>query len=126
MLSANAFAGELLDPKALFSGDAEVCFSDGSSLYIFRPHGKFSLEPLGISGRTIKGTWKYDSDGLHISGTWSWINGMSIRDDRREMDIHVGHVTTESTDHKSAITGKTHKVQKAYFLIERVQKTTKG
>ncbi|MFA6176603.1 MAG: hypothetical protein WC765_08505 [Phycisphaerae bacterium] len=122
LFTTSAFAVDLLDPKSVFSGDAEVCLSDGSSLYIFHPNGEFTLEPLGISGRTIEGKWNYDSEGLHITGIWSWINGSSVHNDRREMDIHVGYVGSKTTDYSSRITAKQHKIQEAYFLIDRIEK----
>ena len=119
---ACGFAVDLQDTKTVFSGKAEVCFSDGSSLYIFHPSGAFSLEPLWISGRTIEGKWIYDSDGLHIAGLWSWINGASPLNDRRQMDIHIGYIGSKTTEYKSPITGKIYNIQEAYFLIDRLEK----
>jgi len=67
-------------------GKRELCISDGSSIYIFFPDKTFRLEPIGMSGRTIKGTWTNDSHRIHIVGQWSWINGLSPNDDFREME----------------------------------------
>jgi hypothetical protein len=121
LAGSNAFGVDLVEPKDVL-GVEEVCLSDGGSIYIFRPDGKFALEPVHASGRTIVGNWKYDANGLHITGAWSWINGLSVPGDRREMDIHVGYLGKKTTDHQSTITGETHKIREAYFLIERLEK----
>jgi len=80
------------------------------------------MEPLGISGRTIEGLWKYDSDGIRITGTWSWINGLSVPNDRREMDLNIGAILAKKTKRRSRNTGKEHEIQEAYFLIDRLEK----
>jgi len=76
LFSLPLFAGDLIKPESIL-GKRELCISDGSSIYIFSPDKTFRLEPIGMSGRTIKGTWTSDSDGIHIVGQWSWINGLS-------------------------------------------------
>jgi hypothetical protein len=116
---------ELIKPESIL-GKKELCISDGSSIFIFSPDKKFRLEPIGLSGRTIQGTWTHDFDGLHIVGQWSWINGAAAHDDFREMDIHIGSLKENSRDHVSAISAAKHKIYECYFLIERVEKTTKG
>ncbi len=122
ILAAKSWSADLLDTKKVFSGETEVCLSDGSSLYVFHPKGTFTMEPLGISGRTIEGLWKYDSNGIRITGTWSWINGLSVPNDRREMDLHIGAILAKKTKHRSRNTGKEHEIQEAYFLIDRLEK----
>jgi len=122
MYAARASAVDFLDPKSFFSGDKEVSLSDGSSLYIFHPNGEFSLEPLGLSGRTIAGKWRCDYGGLHITGMWSWINGSSLPNDRRSMDIHVGYIGSKTKDYNSPLTGKHYNIQEAYFVIDRLEK----
>lgn len=124
-LSIHLFAGELIKPETVL-GTKELCISDGSSLFIFSPGKKFRLEPIGMSGRTIEGTWTQDSDGIHIVGQWSWINGISANDDFREMDIHIGSLQGETRDYTSMISGSKHKIYECYFLIERVVKKKKG
>jgi hypothetical protein len=122
LLFSPVFGVEFLDTKSVFSGEAEVCLTDGSSIYIFHPKGEFTLEPLGISGRTIKGHWTYNADGLHITGIWEWVNGTSVPSDRRNMDIHIGYLGSKTTDYTSALTNKKHKIQEAYFVIDRLEK----
>ena len=119
---ASGFAVELQDTKTVFSGKSEICLSDGSSLYIFHPNGAFSLEPMGCSGRTIEGKWSYDSNDIHISGIWSWINGYSIKNDQRQMDLHIGYIGSKKTEYQSLNTGKIHNIQESYFYIDRLEK----
>ena len=119
------FAGDLIKPESIL-GKQELCISDGSSIYIFSPDKTFRLEPLGMSGRTIKGTWTSDSDGIHIFGQWTWINGLSSKDDFREMDIHIGSLQDSTRDQTSMLTASKHKIYECYFLIERVEKKKKS
>lgn len=125
LFSIPSFAVELIKPETIL-GKQELCISDDSSIYIFSPDQKFRLEPLGMSGRTITGTWSKDSDGIHITGQWSWINGMSADDDFREMDLHIGSLDNETRDHTSMLTATKHKIYKGYFLIERLEKKKKS
>ena len=118
----NSFAVDIQYTKTIFSGNSEVCLSDGSSLYIFHPNGAFSLEPLGCSGRTIEGKWSYDSNDIHISGIWSWINGTSIKNDYRQMDLHIGYIGSKKSEYQSLNTGKMHNIQESYFYIDRLEK----
>ncbi len=123
--SIHAFAGELIKPESIL-GTKELCISDGSSIYIFSPNKKFRLEPVGISGRTIEGTWTQDFDGIHIVGQWSWINGLSANDDFREMDIHIGYLQDKTREYTSMISASKHKIYECYFLIERLEKKKKN
>ncbi len=117
-----ATGDEFLDVKRVFGGEESVYLSDGSSVYIFQQNGIFALEPLGMSGRTINGQWEYADNVLHITGIWSWANGISPTDDRRDMDIYVGWISSKKEAHTSSFTGKTYTIPKAYFLIERLEK----
>ena len=125
LFSLPLFAGDLIKPESIL-GKRELCISDGSSLYIFSPDKTFRLEPIGMSGRRIKGTWKSDSNGIHIVGQWSWINGLSTDDDFREMDIHIGSLQDNTRDQTSMLTASKHKIYECYFLIERVEKKKKS
>ena len=118
-------AGELIKPETIL-GKRELCISDGSSIYIFYPDKTFRLEPIGMSGRTINGTWASDFDGIHIVGQWSWINGLSSNDDFREMDIHIGYLQDKTRDHTSMLYATKHTIYQCYFLIERVEKKKKS
>ena len=125
LFSLPLFAGELIKPESIL-GKQELCISDGSSIYIFAPDKTFLLEPLGKSGRTIKGTWTSDSYGIHIVGQWTWINGFSANDDFREMDIHIGSLQDTTRDQTSMLTASKHKIYECYFLIDRVEKKKKS
>ena len=117
-------SAELIDPKDVL-GIKQLCISDGSSVYIFFPDNKFQLAPVGLSGRTIEGTWSLDSKGLHINGKWGAVNGLSINDDFREMDIHIGYLTSETTENDFPMAGGKRQVSKCYFYIERLEKVKK-
>lgn len=74
--------------------EGRLAFTDGSSLYDFEKNGSFYSKPVGLSGQTIEGTWKLatvnDFTGpLVIQGTWGWVNGVSVINDRREMTMSV-------------------------------------
>lgn len=125
LLPLPLFAGDLIMPESIL-GKRELCISDGSSIYIFFPDKTFRLEPIGMSGRTIKGTWTSDSHRIHIVGQWSWINGLSTNDDFREMDIHIGSLQDNTRDQTSMFSMSKHKIYECYFLIERVEKKKKS
>ena len=125
LLSGPLFAGELIKPESIL-GTKELCISDGSSLFVFAPDKKFRLEPLGLSGRRVEGTWSLDSDGLHVRGKWTWVNGFSSDDDFREMDIYIGWLQDSTREHTSVIGGMRHQIHDCYFLIERLEKTKKA
>ncbi len=74
--------------------EGRLAFTDGSSFYDFEKNGTFHSGPLGLSGRTIEGTWKLatanDFTGSFvIQGTWGWVNGASAISDRRTMTMAV-------------------------------------
>ena len=123
-LAVHLIAGESIEPKSIL-GTKEVCISDGSSVFIFSPDKTFRLEPIGLSGRTIEGTWSHDSPTLRITGKWSWINGLSAIDDYREMDIHIGYLKENPREYTSKIEGTKHAIHECYFVIERVEKKKK-
>ena len=74
--------------------EGRLAFTDDSSLYDFEKNGSFYSKPLGLSGRTIEGTWKLAAandfaGSLVVQGTWGWVNGVSAINDRREMTVSV-------------------------------------
>jgi len=57
---------------------------------MFNKDGTFTSEPLSISGREIIGKWELRDERVFvIRGQWTWINGLSPRDDYRQMEIWV-------------------------------------
>jgi hypothetical protein len=78
--------------EAIIENDGVFAISDGSSTFQFHKGGEFVLEPVGMSGRTIVGTWK-KTDGGHFTvvGTWAWVNGVSAAGDYRRMKMHISY-----------------------------------
>ena len=116
----SAFSAEPLEVNKLLHAKGDFCISDGSSVYIFSPNGKFKSTPVGLSGRTIEGTWTNDSTKIYIKGKWGWMNGLSSNNDFREMDIHIGSVSDKVTIH--SVWAKKRIVHDAYFIITRLEK----
>ncbi len=115
-------AEDLLDPMAVIASEGRLVLSDGSSLFFFYRDGVFKSDPHGMSGRTIRGTWKqHESGGYQIDGLWSWINGLSPDNDYRKMVIHIGWVSDEVTELELMAHGKVV-VHKAYFFIQTLEK----
>lgn len=94
-------------------------FSDGSSIYSFYENGSFQLNPCGMSGRTIKGSWKEVDGFIRVEGEWSWVNGFSEADDFRVMRMHV--IVDPSRPNKTAGMNDVP-VSQVYFTIESIQK----
>ena len=74
--------------------EGRLVFTDGSSYYDFEKDGTFHSGPWDMSGRTIDGQWKRqnstdDFSPLIVQGTWSWMNGISQINDKRQMTIAV-------------------------------------
>jgi hypothetical protein len=108
--------------------EGKFVFTDGSSYYMFKKDGTFTSEPLGISGREITGKWEYVHDReFVIRGRWSWMNGLSPRDDYRQMTIAVFRpISSEIVDQLSGVDGTLNvKVYKCYFVIEELIKIPK-
>jgi hypothetical protein len=60
------------------------------STYQFYADGSFYLEPAGLCGRAIEGTWNWiDDNRIEVEGTWSWYNGISAINDRRTMTVYL-------------------------------------
>ena len=68
-----------------------VTVSDGHSSYTFYPSGDFDSGPLGMSGRTLKGTWKFiehdagTATKVEVIAMQGWMNGLSGNDDWRRI-----------------------------------------
>jgi hypothetical protein len=108
--------------------EGQFIFSDNSSVYVFKKDGTFNSCPLGMSGRTITGTWKADEPLFEIQGVWSWINGLSALDDRRKMILYVSpRGTFKTIDHLPCSTESMPiKVYDCYFLVEELSKIPKA
>jgi len=110
--------------ESIIASEGVFAFSDGSSVFRFEKGGTFVLEPVGISGRTIAGTWKQtDSGRLTVVGQWSWVNGVSRTDDYRRMVIHIsyhGEPAVKASGVRSV------KVYPCYVVMEELVAVTKA
>jgi len=93
-------------------------FSDGSSVFAFHKNHSFRLEPIGMSGRTVEGVWSRVDGGLLVTGKWTWINGLSVDGDFREMVIQV----TPHPGEPTKVGMREVEVQPAYVTIEKLNK----
>ena len=123
-----------MSPSAyqIIQKEGRLVFTDGSSYYDFERNGLFYSGPLGLSGRTIEGTWKLatanDFAGpLVIQGTWGWVNGFSAINDTREMMMSVyprtGQPARKGSDAVLSPVGRAPrraKLRSCYFVIDEL------
>ena len=82
----NAESEKSAGPEMISSG---IVLLDGSSSYTFSKDGRFTSEPLGMSGRTFEGTWEIlegKSGGVVkviAKAKEGWWNGIQPGDFRR-------------------------------------------
>ena len=108
-------------PDTIIENEGHLSISDGSSIYIFKKDGTFSLRPHGMSGRTIRGKWKKgdeDDRSFIVEGRWTWINGISLDNDERIMKLWIYPLSGE----KEAVGYDNYSVFKCYFLIDELRK----
>jgi hypothetical protein len=124
----NVIAAEFRSPIEIIQAEGQFVFSDGSSYYLFKKEGTFISEPLGLSGRVITGTWTcLDNREFVIQGRWSWINGLSARDDYREMRMIIGQAeSAETIEQLSPVSSlRRVKIFKVYFAVEELHRIPK-
>jgi hypothetical protein len=113
-------------PGDIIAREGALVVSDGSSYFRFEKGGAFHAGPLGMSGRTIDGT--YTSDGSYmftIEGTWGWINGASMADDHRRMV--VGIQPPFEVDRKTtAVNADAKKIYRCYWTVDELVKLPKA
>ena len=112
--------------RAAIEAKGAFAFSDGASVYVLEKGGTFVLEPVGISGRTIEGSWVSDDDRIFVvTGRWGWVNGLSRDDDYRRLTFavtaHPAEGKAEPVKTRSGVV-----VSPAYFVIDELVKTTKA
>ncbi|PKN58791.1 MAG: hypothetical protein CVU56_03765 [Deltaproteobacteria bacterium HGW-Deltaproteobacteria-14] len=118
-----ASASEPASVREALTADGVLAFSDGSSVYRIHADGRFALDPLGISGRTVAGTWESDDDRVFVvTGKWGWVNGLSRDDDYRRMTLAVSVVPGEGPP--PGMDGAT--LTRVYLVIEELVKITKA
>lgn len=118
-------AVEFPEVYEIIQTEGQFIFTDGSSYYMFKKEGTFSSEPLGISGREINGRWELRDERVFvIRGRWTWINGLSPRDDYRQMEIRIYRpMSTDTVSQLSAVDGNLNaKVYKCYFVVDQLIK----
>ena len=126
-VTSTVVGSELPEPLQIIQEEGQFVFTDGSSYYLLKKDGTFTSEPLGISGREITGRWELQGRVFVIQGRWSWINGLSPRDDYRKMRLAIYRpVSSETVEHLSLVDGNVNtKIYKCYFVIEELQKIPK-
>ena len=96
-------------------------FFDGSSIYSFFSDGSFLLEPAGLSGRAVEGTWTTDGYSIFtVTGTWTWYNGISAIDDFRRMTILITLHSEEPDTLESLWQGAGTMVYSVYFTVDEL------
>jgi hypothetical protein len=103
--------------------EGQFAFTDGSSTYQFYDDGSFFLDPTGLCGRAIEGTWEWTGDGvMEITGTWTWINGISPLHDVRRLTLHLYLRSGETTE--SALLWRTSdkRLYDVYCTVEELVK----
>jgi len=122
LLAAVAGAQENM-PSAMDIIEAEgvFAFTDGSSVYTFREDGSFLLEPVGISGRAVEGSWEWQGDGrMEVTGTWTWYNGISSIDDHRSMSLVIWLLSVEPVESECLWQGSDVRLYDVYFIVDRL------
>jgi hypothetical protein len=131
MLLGTAFAApaRFQSPLDIIKKEGRLVIVDGSSYYALDHDGKFHSGPLGMSGRTIEGTWKHDGSLFVVQGQWSWINGVSAKDDRRTMRFAISGLLAVSTAKSPQLLppykGRPSKVHDCYFIIDELVRLKK-
>jgi hypothetical protein len=108
--------------EQVIKSEGTVSISDGSSIFSFNKDGKFTQEPLGLSGMTVNGKWKVANNTIFtITGNWSWINGLSPESDYRKMIMFIYPGEFGSLDRF----GEPVRIYRTYFIIDELIKMTR-
>ncbi len=123
-LPAEANPGtEISSPLQVIQDESQLAFTDNSSVFQFLDDGSFFMEPLGMSGRAIEGTWIYlDSNRFEITGLWGWNNGISLINDKRKMTIYLNLRSMDTVNSQSIWRSSDTRLYDVYFVIEEVTK----
>jgi len=132
MLAAPPCHSEPPPDPAIEMKESGITLTDGSSSYTFAKDGTFSSDPLGMSGRTFKGSWKIEDHSagsaakVVVEAKFGWINGLSPNDDYRRIVFFVYSGKTvlfERPDVGFGMLPKNH--YKCYWLIDEMTKIAK-
>ena len=114
---------EIPSPLQVIQDEGQFAFTDNSSLFQFIDDGTFFMEPLGMSGRAVEGSWIYlDSNRFEITGIWGWNNGISLLDDKRKMIIYINLRSMDTVDSESLWRFSDTRLYDVYFVIEEIIK----
>ena len=125
LVSSSVAVADLREPIKIIQEEGQFVFADGASYYSLKRDGTFTSAPLGLSGRTITGHWKYEVPGRFIiEGQWGWINGLSPRDDFRRMTLAISAAESfvEKEQVSAAETTGPVKIYKCYFIVDELIK----
>lgn len=108
---------------SIIEAEGVFALSDGSSTFRLHRGGTFVMEPVGISGQTVKGVWKLTDLGhFVIVGKWGWVNGLSMPNDYRRMKLYISYHGGEP----KALPRGSIKAHPCYFLIQEMVKVDKA
>lgn len=95
LLFSNALHAESPVSPSVQSNIAEhgaFAYTDGSSVMRLSSDGSFSLQPAGMSGRSVEGWWETeDGSRFFVRGLWGWMNGVSPLADYRQMQLYLSY-----------------------------------
>ena len=137
-------ASDLADTiREVLQKEGRFSFTDGSSVFTFMaavadsadetvsdeaipqiaPAGRFSLQPLGLSGLAIDdAVWFCYSNVFRVIGTWGWQNGLSRIDDFRLMQLSVQRRSSSSDVKEAGMSGE--RVFDVYHYIQELRPAT--
>ncbi len=99
----------------------QFAFSDDSSLFLFMDDGSFFMDPLGMCGRTVEGSWiSLDSNRFEINGIWGWNNGISLINDKRRMTMYIYLRSMDTVSSESLWRSSDARLYDVYFVIEEL------
>ena len=123
LLAVSGSESEITSPIQIIEDEGQFAFTDNSSVYLFMDDGSFFMDPNGMSGRSIEGTWTYlDSNKFEITGEWGWCNGLSVLNDKRVMVLYVNLISGETSVSQSLWRSSDSRLYDVYFVIEELTK----
>jgi hypothetical protein len=113
--------------RELIKAEGSLALSDGASFFVFKADGTFESFPDGMSGRTLKGTWKAPPGEdllIEVIAVQSWMNGGSIQDDYRKLVFAIYSGKTRPFT-GSGMGDSPKRVFEGYWLLQELTKTAK-
>lgn len=125
LVMSSSTMAELREPGKIIDEEGRFVFTDGVSFFLFEKGGAFQSAPLGLSGRVITGRWEFKPPrSFTIEGQWTWINGLSARDDFRKMTLIVSTPTSFEERQQISLVELIGPVRiyKCYFTVDEMIK----